>query len=191
MSSIFSRGAEAILTRIEVIGIPCVRKERIAKTYRVKELDQKLRKTRTRSEARLLHKAKLAGVLCPTVLEVEEFALTLSFIEGERPEINEKNAKEVGELLAKLHNADIIHGDFTLANLIASSDEDSLYVIDFGLGFFSNDVEDKAIDVYTMIKSLSNEKAKNAFTKGYEKYDKYSTVFKRLKDIEKRVRYAF
>lgn len=190
MPSIFSRGAEAIITKTKIIGIPGVKKERIAKTYRVKELDEKLRKTRTRAEARLLHKAKLTGVLCPTVLEVEEFALTVSFVEGERPEINEKNTVEIGELLAKLHSANIIHGDFTPANLIMTG-KNELYVIDFGLGFFSSDIEDKAIDVYTMLKSLSNEKSKSAFMKGYEAYEKHSYVFKRLKDIEKRVRYAF
>ena len=47
---IVAQGAEAILYREDDILI----KERIKKGYRIKELDEKLRKRRTRSEAKLL-----------------------------------------------------------------------------------------------------------------------------------------
>ena len=183
------RGAEAVLSKTTIIGIPAVKKDRIPKTYREQDLDKVLRKSRTKVEARLLHKAKLTGVDCPTVLEISDFSLGISFIGGGRPEMNVINSKKTGELLAKLHSADIIHGDFTPANLLMEGKK--LYVIDFGLGFFSSDIEDKAIDVYTMLKSIREKKAKEAFLQAYENYKKSKQVFKRLRIIEKRVRYAF
>ena len=79
------RGAEAMVRKTLLLGKDVVVKERIKKTYRIKEIDEKLRRERTRAEARLLHKAKLAGVDCPTVFEVEEFAITMNFVDGERP----------------------------------------------------------------------------------------------------------
>ena len=183
------RGAEAVLRRSTLLGRPVVVKERIKKTYRISELDIRLRKERTRAEARLLHKAKLAGVDCPIVLEVEEFAITMSLIEGGHPLMDESKAQASGRMLASLHSADIIHGDFTPVNLMES--EGRLFVIDFGLGFISNDIEDKAIDVFTMLRALGPGKVKNAFLEGYStRNPKHGTVLKRVGEVEKRVRYA-
>lgn len=179
------RGAEAVLRKSTLLGDAVVIKERIVKKYRIKRLDEKLRRERTRSEARILHKAKIAGVKCPTVMEVDEFAITMSFVSGERPRMSKKQAKEAGKMLARLHKADIIHGDYTPANLLLDKE---MFVIDFGLGFVSNDIEDKAVDVFTMLRSISE---KDSFIKGYESYSKAKTVLKRVKGVEKRVRYAF
>jgi Kae1-associated kinase Bud32 len=180
------RGAEAVLHKSTLLGKPVVVKDRIAKRYRIKGLDEKLRRGRTRGEARLLHKAKLAGILCPTVLEVDDFSITMSFIAGERPGMSKADAKEAGGMLAALHEADIIHGDYTPANLMLEGKE--MFVIDFGLGFISNDVEDKAVDVFTMLRAIAE---KEAFKEGYQSYQKANQVLKRVKDVEKRVRYAF
>ena len=182
------RGAEAVVTKGKLLGRDIVVKERIKKNYRIQEIDQKLRKERTKAEARLLHKAKLSGVNCPVVFEVEDYKLTISFIDGERPKMNAAEAKTAGEMLASMHSSDIIHGDYTPANLIKSGRK--LFVIDFGLGFFSSDIEDKAIDVYTMRKAL-NDKAGAVFIEGYKMNNpKEKTVLKRVEDVKKRVRYA-
>lgn len=179
------RGAEAVLRKSQVIGTPAVVKSRIAKTYREKKLDEKLRRERTRSEARLLHKAKLAGVDCPVVLAVDDFDITMGFLEGKRPQMTKKESEEAGVILARLHESDIIHGDYTPANLIKNK---NLSVIDFGLGFVSKDIEDKATDVFTMLRAIEEKKS---FMKGYKRYSKAHAVFERVKGIEKRVRYAF
>jgi len=196
-------GAEAIVTKAELLKRHVVIKERIRKDYRIAELDERLRRERTRAEARLLHKAKLAGVDCPTVLEVDDFSITMTLIDGERPRPETQDARRAGEMLALLHSADIIHGDFTPANLILSGRK--LYVIDFGLGFLSKDIEDKAIDVYTMLKAL-DERCGGAFVEGYcAEYLKLGTgnrtpnpkhkttadtILRRVEDVKKRVRYA-
>lgn len=199
---IFIKGAEAVLSNEKIIGVDAVRKSRIPKSYRVGELDLRLRSERTRAEARLLNKAKAAGVPCPTVLSVEDFDIIMSLIEGARPEMDPGQAHEAGRILASLHEADIIHGDFTPANLIESKnnktnkkrERSGLFVIDFGLGFISNDIEDKAVDVFTMLRALGEsgaKGAKEAFMKGYGAYPKAVRVMERVKEVEKRVRYAF
>ena len=157
------------------------------KGYREGALDAKLRAERTRGEARLLHKAKLAGVPCPTVLEVREFEITMSFVDGARPGMDAGESREAGRILAKLHEADIIHGDYTPANLIRSGESGVIYVIDFGLGFVSKDIEDKAVDVFTMLRAVAE---KDAFIAGYFSYGRAEEVLKRVKVVEKRVRYA-
>ena len=183
------KGAEAVVSETEVIGIPAVLKKRIVKSYRVKGLDEKLRRERTRSEARLLHKAKLAGVKCPVVLQIDDFDIYMSFIEGERPSMNENECKIAGELLASLHQADIIHGDYTPANLIKN--KEGIHVIDFGLGFVSKKAEDKAVDILLLKRAVFSKhpsiakKCFDAVTKGYRNKE----VLERLKLVESRGRY--
>lgn len=188
----FVRGAEAIVRAADVLGRKAVVKERAAKGYREQRLDARLRAERTRGEARLLHRAKLAGVPCPTVLEASGFAITMGFIRGRRPAMGAGDAEEAGRLLAKLHAADIIHGDYTPANLIleapAGGRRGTIYVIDFGLGFVSADIEDKAVDVFTMLRAIAQ---KGAFLRGYGAYSRSHEVLARVKGVEKRVRYAF
>jgi Kae1-associated kinase Bud32 len=109
----------------------------------------------------------------------------MGFIGGARPEMGAADAREAGKTLAMLHAADIIHGDYTPANLIRG---ETLYVIDFGLGFVSSDIEDKAVDVFTMLRAITQ---KEAFIQGYRAYPKADAVLVRVKGVEKRVRYAF
>ncbi|MEM3422359.1 MAG: KEOPS complex kinase/ATPase Bud32 [Candidatus Bilamarchaeaceae archaeon] len=184
---LFERGAEAVVTNSKFIHRDVVIKERIEKRYRNKNIDSMLRKSRTKAEVRLLHRAKCAGVPCPTVLCVEDFSLIMTRINGSRPRMTEAQAKMAGKYLALLHNNGVIHGDYTPANLLASGK--SLYVIDFGLGFFSRDVEDMAVDVFTMLKSLKVKRRKS-FLVGYRACKQYNAVIKRLDDISKRMRYA-
>ncbi|MFH1393394.1 MAG: KEOPS complex kinase/ATPase Bud32 [Candidatus Micrarchaeota archaeon] len=179
------RGAEAIVRKGRLLGEGILIKDRIAKGYRVRKLDERLRRERTKSEARLLHKAKREGVPCPTVLQVDDFSISMSIIHGKRPRMSEAECRECGRMLAKLHSADIIHGDYTPANILKAGKE--LFVIDFGLGFISKDIEDRAVDVFTMLRAIDRKKA---FLEGYGAYPKAVSVLKRVKDVEGRVRYA-
>lgn len=181
------RGAEAIVKSGRFLGRSVVIKERRTKRYRAAELDQRLRTERTRQEARLLHKAKLAGVPTPIVLAVGRFSITMTKQGGRRPKMDGSNTRKAGEYLARLHAAGIIHGDYTPANLLQNKKE--LVVIDFGLGFFSPGIEDKAVDAYTMLKTLRPGEGK-AFLRGYQKYARYAEVMKRIEQVQGRVRYA-
>lgn len=194
MEKFLARGAEAELFSTEFLGKRSVVKRRISKSYRIKQLDVMLRKARTKSEANLLHAAKKANVLCPVVYEMEEFDLLMSFIDGVllRELLKKKNTarivKTLGKSLANMHKLNIVHGDFTTANVIVNKNRP--YIIDFGLGGFSQDVEEKAIDVLLMKKSLGDEKLFQSFLTGYSKNRRYDKVMKQVGEIEKRGRYV-
>ena len=58
-------------------------------------------------------------------------------------------AQEIGTILAKMHNCNIIHGDLTTSNMIYGL-EGQLTLIDFGLSCVSGLVEDKGVDLYVL-----------------------------------------
>ncbi len=197
MAKFLARGAEAELYIERLVDRRIASKNRVSKRYRIREIDIPLRGSRTRGEAYLLHSAKGAGVACPVVYEIDEFELKLGFINGVllRDFIKNKKGRgigkvveEVGRGLAKLHRHGVVHGDFTTANVMISNGK--VFFIDFGLGSFSKDAEEKAIDVLLMKKSLGDERTFRSFLSGYEEYEKYEEVVKQLAEIEKRGRYV-
>lgn len=177
-----------------LLGKTVVLKERVRKGYRVPQLDERLRRLRTRNEAKLLHEAKRAGVLCPVVYSVSNYELITSFLEGEllldalRRGDGGAVLRATGEALARLHSAGIVHGDFTTANVMVG--EGKAWVIDFGLGEFSDALEEKAIDVLLMKRSLGDARRYGEFLKGYRAYEKSAAVLEKLKEIERRGRYV-
>lgn len=186
------KGAEAVLSKISVLGVMAVEKVRVGKKYRVRQLDESIRGTRTKREARLLAKAKEAGVLCPAVFQVGEFSITMKFLEGRMlyHELRKRgiSAREIADaagILVKLHSADIIHGDYTPANLMNTPD--GMAVIDFGLGSISTDFEDKATDIVMMKKALGADGQR--FVSAYSKKGGKPGVVKMVSEIEKRARY--
>lgn len=189
-------GAEAIISKED----ESVVKERIRKGYRLPEIDEKLRRKRTRSEASLLRAARRAGVKVPGVLDESDFSLRLEFIEGEKVKeaLSKENAQAIGkkiaDAIAKLHSYDIIHGDLTTSNMILH-DNDAFF-IDFGLGFQSQRIEDKAVDLYVLHEALesTHHDIKDELWKTIlEAYSKHFSdakkVIKALHAIEKRGRY--
>jgi Kae1-associated kinase Bud32 len=184
------QGAEAVLFEEKIAGIDAVVKDRVVKKYRSHALDAKLRKARTGREVRLLRRAKEAGVPCPFVLEVGKTHFAMNKILGDilaRVGMSAKSAGIAGELLAKMHSANMVHGDYTPANIMDSG-KGGLVVIDFGLGAFSVDIEDKATDVVTMRKALGEKLAKN-FIFGYLKAKGSGKIVEHAKEIESRARY--
>src|SRR3989338_2784347 len=81
MEKILQRGAEAVI----FLNGSDVIKRRIKKSYRIPELDEKIRKLRTRSEARILEKAAKI-IPSPKVKKVDEGKkeITLEFIDGKK-----------------------------------------------------------------------------------------------------------
>ncbi|KAF4622128.1 hypothetical protein D9613_009468 [Agrocybe pediades] len=67
----------------------------------------------------------------------------------------------IGTELAKMHLADIIHGDLTTSNMMLrrTSAEDAgpeLVLIDFGLSYHSTLIEDKAVDLYVLERAFAS-----------------------------------
>ena len=172
-----------------------VEKIRREKKYRIKELDEEIRKKRTRTEARIISQARKVGVPTPIILDVEEDKIVMERIRGEELKdiMSEELCREVGRLVAKLHSAGIIHGDLTPRNMIRSRGR--IYLIDFGLAFHSHEVEAKGVDLHVFIESLKAayenwEELKEAFLEGYVEGGGKREVLERLKEIELRGRYV-
>jgi len=187
-SAIFSKGAEARLYATNFCSMPALIKIRPAKKYRPASLDIKIRRMRTKAEARLLGRAKDASVPCPLVYAVGEFSITMEKLGGKTfagRKITHAHAKSFAKMLARLHSSSIIHGDFTPANLMGT--KKGIAVIDFGLGFVSSDDEHKAVDLLTMKNSLGKKGA--YFVRSYLCRSGSPAVLSLMKKVESRARY--
>jgi Kae1-associated kinase Bud32 len=170
-----------------------VKKDRKKKKYRHPELDKRIRRERNKQETRILEKARQNGVNVPKVLKSSETEFQMQKIRGEvlkealdeTPELLE----ELAEQMVHLHQAEIIHGDLTTSNAITSEEE--IYLIDFGLSFHSNRIEDKAVDIHLLkqvLKASHREKFWEVFADSYsEKGDE--KVLEKVSEIEDRARY--
>ncbi|MDO8480958.1 MAG: KEOPS complex kinase/ATPase Bud32 [Nanoarchaeota archaeon] len=193
--NLIAQGAEAKLYRNEQILV----KDRVQKSYRLKEIDEKLRKARTRREAKVLQTLEKAKFPAPRLLKSDDASkLEMDFLDGEIvKDILEKKdyialSKEIGGSVAKLHNLDIIHGDLTTSNMILKG---SVYFIDFGLSFFSKRVEDKAVDLHLFRQALESRHhtiCKECFDAFLQEYKKHAAdaagILERFQDVELRGR---
>lgn len=186
------RGAEAI---VETVVDDNVRKVRAPKPYRHPALDESLRRARTIQEARLLHAARRVGVPTPTIVDVDPDSHTLLMahvgVADLRDRLTTQTVSIVGEHLGRLHTAGIVHGDPTVRNV--RIDDDRVYLLDFGLGFHSDDVEDWAMDLHVFLQSLQDvapdrDAHRDALLKGYDTTGG-SAAIERLDAIEGRGRY--
>ena len=189
-----AKGAESNIVKSNYLGEKAVLKDRIPKGYRVKEIDDKIRKARTKEEAKLLSDAKRAGVRTPVLYDVnlEEKSILMEEIDGimVKDIINDDLAFQIGEEIAKFHSADIIHGDITTSNIMLQ--DDKLVFIDFGLGRYSHLAEDKAVDLLVLKKSLQSidyNLAVKYFDCVLEGYGNEKIV-NTIADIESRGRYT-
>jgi len=209
MEKIIQQGAEAIIILSKSPngqgGQEVIIKRRIKKSYRITELDEKIRKLRTRSEGKLLEKAsKIVSI--PKIEKIDENTkeISMEFIKGKKlsDNLNEfslekqkKILKEIGNSVAKLHDSDIIHGDLTTSNMILSKEK--VFLIDFGLGYISKKIEDRAVDIHLLKQALEARHFKEwktlfkEFLKGYQIVNKKESkkVLERFKAVEQRGRY--
>lgn len=187
---IFDKGAEAIIEKVTLCGINLLRKRRVKKEYREPILDNKLRRERTRTEARILHRVKSAGVLCPVVYLVEGYDLYITKFKGKtlnKLKIRDDELRDMGKYLARIHSVDVVHSDYTRANVMRT--ERGTAVIDFGLAYTSKRIEDKANDVVTLIQDLGNDHKIRKVIDSYLANGGDEKVVARAYDILKRGRY--
>ena len=199
MKQLIAQGAESKL----FLEDNKIVKDRFRKTYRIKEIDERLRKFRTKREAKVLEKLQAIGFPVPGLIKNnEKDTLEIQYINGTllKNILNEKNcvklSKEMGEKIAILHNNDIIHHDLTTSNMILEKEKNEIFFIDFGLSFFSTKVEDRAVDLHLLKEALESkhskiwEKCYKAALDAYGKKAKNGRqVIKRLEVVEKRGRY--
>ncbi|MEA3430378.1 MAG: KEOPS complex kinase/ATPase Bud32 [Nanoarchaeota archaeon] len=194
MSEIIGKGAEATI----YLDSDTITKERSPKSYRIPEIDNKLRKFRTRREAKVIQKLHELNFPCPGLINSDDksMKIEMTFINGKKVrDILHENPKlfsnEIGKKLAILHQNNIIHSDLTTSNMLL---KDEIYFIDFGLSFFSEKIEDKACDLHLLRQALESKHYKiyeECFAEvleGYKKYSDSSLVIDRLEKVEKRGR---
>ena len=136
-------------------------------------LDSQLTKDRHRAEARSLLKCKQIGVRVPTMFlcDSTQFIIVMQNLsqastakdcinkllgENNRDQLV-KLAREVGGVVAKMHQAGLIHGDLTSSNILVEKTADSTYqlsMIDFGLSSQEGSAEDKGVDLYVLERAL-------------------------------------
>ena len=202
------KGAEADVIRGDWQGLQAVFKVRKPLRYRLPILDEAIRRQRTVHEAEMIHLAKGAGVVSPSLYEVDVVGSTLvmEYVRGNRLKdmvgsLSRAGIEEVfgefGRNVAKLHAAGIMHGDLTTANVVRR--DGSLVFIDFGLSVRTSRVEDQAVDLRlikeTMVGAHSAVAAEAlvSFNRGYAEVvgqAKARTILKQLQSIERRGRYA-
>ncbi len=198
-----AKGAEAKISAGLFLDYPVIIKHRFAKTYRNVGIDNKLRKERTIKEVRLLQSARELGLNVPYVLDVDKskwiiimdrlFADPIKF----RLDDDELNSyfNKLGQMVASLHNAGIVHGDLTTSNVFVD-DNGEVWLIDFGLGYNTKNIEDFAVDNLVLKHILESshpliyEKAYRSFIETYtQNSSKGKLILKRMKQVELRVRY--
>jgi len=174
-------------------------KRRLKKGYRIPEIDIELRKLRTRHESRLMERAITYGVSVPRVIDVNEqnYEIRMEFVSGDtvRDILSKENykiiAKMIGSSVTLLHDANIIHGDLTTSNMILK--DGKLFLIDFGLGFYSDKVEHKAVDLFLLKQALESKHPNipvfEHVLSSYQANQK-ELILKRLDDVSKRRRYT-
>jgi TP53 regulating kinase-like protein len=193
------RGAEADIYLTEWAGNKAISKVRTHKPYRHPELDAAIRKHRTIHEANFISAAKAAGVMSPFVHFVDPMGaeIIMEFVEGDnvRDAITPDLCHEMGRYAALLHASNIIHGDLTTSNFVANK---KLVLLDFGLSYYSERMEDMATDV-RLIKEvftsahIAVKKAFPRFVEGYASVagkKRADKILENVKEIEQRGRYA-
>lgn len=234
---ILQMGAEALI----VLKEGDVIKRRIKKSYRLPELDERLRRQRTKAETKLLEKARKIIPIPETIgINEQKKEISMEFLNGKKlSEFLDKFPLEkqkticslIGQNIAKLHDADIIHGDLTTSNMILTGDSRKnskkiandktksfvnnnlgagdrsdggrdissknfkVYFIDFGLGFISKKIEDKAVDLHLLKQALEAKHFThwialfNEVIKSYCESKTHELVLEQLKKVETRGRY--
>ena len=202
---ILQHGAEALI--LLDTDTNKVIKRRIKKSYRMEAIDEEIRKLRTRSEAKLLLKAsRLISVPEIKNVNYDSKEISMEFLEGKKLseyldsfplEEQKKICRKIGESIAKIHDGDIIHGDLTTSNIILGDGkrgDNKVFFIDFGLGFQSHKIEDKAVDLHLLRQALEAKHFKHwialfaQVVSGYSASKNSSLVLEQFEKVEKRGR---
>jgi TP53 regulating kinase-like protein len=200
-------GAEAVLRKVLWRGMYLVEKRRVPKPYRHPELDREVRTSRTVREARVMIRAKEAGVSCPAVIHVDlqNASIYMQYLEGSdlRPLLDSHSiiiptlVRDIGASLARLHLSGIYHGDVVPSNLMVVGEQ--VAFIDFGLSGFSQDIEEHAVDLHLFERGVSASHphiaplVTRSLKEGYASVageERLSEVEAKIAEIRSRARYV-
>ena len=178
-------------------------KERPPKRYRYSTLDEALRKSRTRREAKIME--KLSSLIpVPSLVRVDDASMTITMthIPGEllRLALSRLDRDDavhlffrIGKYVSLMHAAHIVHDDLTTSNMIYTGED--VVLIDFGLAFVTQKVEDMAVDLHLFRQALESahyslwQDLWPAFLRGYSLWGGAPAVLDRLEKVDTRGRY--
>jgi len=206
---LIKKGAEASLYVADWHGRKVVMKKRLPKKYRPSMLDEQIKTYRTHHEPQLMHEAKKAGVPTPTIFLVntKNATIIMEFIEGKQvkqllgeaaKDQRQRLCLKIGELIGRLHEYGIIHGDLTTSNMIVDF-EGKIFFVDFGLGEKSKELEARGVDLHLMKRALQSthfrfaEECFDTVIRGYSKVfdvEAVKSILEKIKEIERRGRYV-
>ncbi|XP_003702186.1 TP53 regulating kinase [Megachile rotundata] len=210
---LIAQGAEARVYKGVYLGKPTLIKERFAKKYRHADLDTRLTKDRIKAECRAIVRAKAAGVATPAIylVNLDRRCIYMEYVENAivLKDFIDKNISKksnvdhlinfitqgIGMIIAQLHSKNIIHGDLTTSNILVKDVENisiencnavnNFVMIDFGLAHVDSSIEDKAVDLYVLERSLlsAHSELPQLFTKIFSIYQKYYANKNQCKEI--------
>ncbi|KAK0213739.1 kinase-like domain-containing protein [Armillaria fumosa] len=225
-----SQGAEAKVYKASLSSnaAPILLKYRFKKQYRHPSLDANLTRSRVAGEARAILKCLRSGVSVPGIRMVDaaEGILGIEWIDGhsvrkllpggveedeEEGPANSDSLEEygvsadeimqlIGTEIAKMHIADIIHGDLTTSNMMLRHPRRTglpaqMFLVDFGLAYHSTLTEDKAVDLYVLERAFSSThpESEPLFALVLQAYEvrmgkEWSAIKRRLDDVRLRGR---
>lgn len=201
------KGAEAEIYLENWHGQMVIRKSRVPKPYRIAELDEAIRRSRTSHEAAMMQEVRKLGVPVPIIQHIDQdsWTLIMEYIRG--PTLKEElirlpmqdrksRCNALGEMLGLMHQGGIVHGDLTISNVL--SEDGKLFMIDFGLGGFSSEVEDKGVDLVLLNRGIKSTHYAfhiplfKAFLDGYRTVvgkRRGIETLRKMREIERRGRY--
>ncbi|MEM3020900.1 MAG: lipopolysaccharide kinase InaA family protein, partial [Candidatus Caldarchaeum sp.] len=107
------------------------------------------------------------------------------------------HAVQLGRVVGLMHELNLAHGDLTLTNIIVNNS--GLWLIDFGLSIFNAELEDKAVDLHLLDRSVRSSLPSasqlffNRFLEGYKQVvgtDTAGRTIYKMKSIRMRGRYV-
>ena len=201
---LIKRGAEGDLFLTVWNKQKAVLKARKKKNYRNSQLDNRIRKQRTRRESEIISEVKSFGISTPLVyfVDTKNCTILMQYITGTLIHDLPKSkltliCKKIGQVVGTMHKNSIMHGDLTTSNFILSHGK--LFVIDFGLAVRTKKSEDHAVDLRLFKEILNSAHVsvmKNAwknFLQGYKTavgISRFNKVTNLVSVIESRGRYA-
>jgi N6-L-threonylcarbamoyladenine synthase/protein kinase Bud32 len=204
---VFKKGAEAHLSYGMFLDREVVCKIRKRKHYRHSKLDEQLRHSRTVREVKALTMALEHGVRVPTIygIDLEAALIILEKINGPLlSQMIQSNhnmlypaLEALGKVTGLFHSCGLVHGDLTTYNAIWEENEGVVVLIDLGLADFSQETEQRATDLFTLLTTLKGiqpekyGKSFESFLRGYKaNVSFFQEVKNQLEDIALRGRYV-
>jgi len=201
------KGAEAEIYLEDWHGDLAVRKTRLTKPYRIRELDDAIRLARTSHEGGMMHEVRKLGVPVPAIrhIDPETSTIIMDFIKGPTLKVElleiemptrRVRCRSLGRLVGELHDGGAVHGDLTISNVL--SENGKLFLIDFGLSDFSDEIEDRGVDLLLLNRAMKSTHYSfhgalfKAFMSGYSRVvgkRRSSQILQKMREIEQRGRY--